>query len=154
MAAELDRRASTAHAILVGEFSSTESYLAEKDTWIDSILQLKVTTIVKDGTPSLVEPGRIVTIMQDGGELILNKVFVTAGYFYRFRPGEKYLVFLRGRAGDTGTVGIPLRITDTDLLAPMEMSHGRLVSAPSALYGQPLEKVLAELKRRVNPLQK
>lgn len=152
---DLDERARTADIIAVAEVSGSESLLVNNDTWIETDVSIVVRQLVKDTEPTALQSGASITFRHTGGELSIGRVRVRADHFFLFKTGERYLIFVRSIRREkivrVGLIGFPFRITNEGRLAPIPMSAGTPIAAPSPLYGSDLATVIAELKARIRP---
>jgi hypothetical protein len=146
---DLDERSQFADAIAVVESRGTNSYLIDNGEWIQSTLVLHSVRSLKERVPPVFDADGSTTVVYDGGELRIKGIRVRAGLHYHFKPGERYLVFLRARSTRVFFSGMQLRITSDDRIAPMHLSDGTESTAPSALYGISLKQIEAEIRSRL-----
>lgn len=152
LAEDLAWRVRDADAIAVVELDRSDSFLAEEESWIRSKLKLKVIQAIKQPTTWQFDNGGYMTVDHDGGDLTIENVRVRAGRYYEFSPNQRYLVFLRSQGpGYIGFVGIQLKVSNADRIAPIDLSDGLVATAGSPLYGLPLSQAIAEFKRRLRP---
>jgi len=148
---DLDERAEFADAIAVVEPGETNSYLTENGEWIQSKLDLRLVHSLKTPVPPIFDRDGHATVEHSGGELRIKGVLVRVTGYYLLKPGERYLVFLKAhpRATTVGFIGMQLRITPDDHIAPIHLDSGREATAPSALYGMTLKQIEDEFSRRM-----
>ncbi len=150
---DLDRRARETDIIVLAEPIGSEAFLVDNGSWIDTRVTLRPLRVLKDTTPSSVSAHGTITFVDTGGEMRINSVLVRAGYFFRFNPCERYLVFLHARSGTPGLLhplDLPFHVTQDERLEAMDTSTGlKARAAGSALYGLELVKVISELTRRL-----
>jgi len=152
---DLDQRAGDADVIAVGEVINSESLLVDDDTWIETNVTIVARQLIKDTKPSALQPDKSLTFNHYGGDLHIGRARVRADHYHLFKIGERYLLFLRRTGRDRnvvfGLLEFPFRITDDERLAPMMMSAGQLMTAPSPLFGMSLKTAISELSSRIRP---
>ena len=150
---DIDERVEFSDAIAVVEPRGTNSYLIENGEWIQSMLELHLIKSMKGNGPPVFDQNGNTTIVHDGGELQIKGVRVRAGLHYFLKRGERYLVFLKARATRSNTrvffIGVQLRITSDDHIAPIHLSDGTEATVPSALYGMSLKQIEEEVRSRL-----
>jgi hypothetical protein len=120
--------------------------LIDGGTWIRGTVNASIIETIKsehlnDRSPRL-------TFWHNDGELLIKNVRVKAGRYPIFDPSAKYLLLLGYDESRGLYLGRALRVTKEGILATVLTSTGETQLPTSALYGQPLEPVLAALRAR------
>jgi hypothetical protein len=148
---DLSQRARNADVIAVAELVRSDSMLATDETWIYTNITLAARQVIKDTKPSSFQPDASITFGHSGGEIPIGRARVRADYFYLFRTGERYLVFIKNMREHNGLIGFPFRVSNDGRLAPMMLSTGKPMAAPSPLYEMDVKTVTGELIMRMRP---
>jgi hypothetical protein len=152
---DLTFRTRYADVIAIAEYARSQSMLVDNETWIDTDVTLVVRQVIKDTEPTSLKADGSITFRQSGGEMQIGGARVRADQYYAFTTGARYLVFIRKTSQERtlyiGLLGSPVRITTDGRLAPMMMSTGKPMTAPSPLYDMDLKTVIGELIMRMRP---
>jgi len=136
-------------AIVLARGLTNGGILIDGGTWIQGKVTGSIVDVIKTTSPLDVEPGRV-TFAHENGELFLKSVRVRAGTFPVFLPESRYLLFLGHDQSIGWYLGRGFAVADNGVLTGMLQSNGETRMRTHALYGQPLLKVLPELKRRLH----
>lgn len=147
---DLDLRASKSDLIMVADCVAAEGFLINNDSYVRSKVTFLPVLVLKDSAQVTSEPGGLVPVFHGGGDVRIKGVLVRAGYFYVYKPGARYLMFLRSVSKDNNaTFGLQMAVSPDNKLSPMELSTGRAFPDSSRLFGLDLDFVMRELRRRL-----
>lgn len=92
----LSNRACDADAIVVGTVKGRTSSLTEDESFIFTVNELKVETVLKNNSTQAIEPGEVISAIRSGGTIQLNGRKIVAEFkgSKTLEPGQNYLLFL------------------------------------------------------------
>jgi hypothetical protein len=92
----LSNRACDADAIVVGTVKGQTSSLTEDESFIYTVNELKVETVLKNNSTRAIKPGEVVSAIRSGGTVQLNGRKIVAEFKGNktLEPGQSYLLFL------------------------------------------------------------
>jgi hypothetical protein len=92
----LSNRACDADAIVVGTVKGQTSSLTEDESFIYTVNELKVETVLKNNSTQAIKPGEVISAIRSGGTIQLNGRKIVAEFKGNktLEPGQNYLLFL------------------------------------------------------------
>ena len=92
----LSNRACDADAIVVGTVKGQTSSLTEDESFIYTVNELKVETVLKNNSTQAIKPGEVVSAIRSGGTVQLNGRKIVAEFKGNktLETGQSYLLFL------------------------------------------------------------
>lgn len=92
----LSNRACDADAIVVGTVKGQASSLTEDESFIYTVNELKVETVLKNNSTQVINPGEVISAVRSGGTVQLNGRKIVAEFKGNktLEPGQNYLLFL------------------------------------------------------------
>lgn len=99
--------ACTSDAAVVGTVAGATSGIAENDRFLFTNVSFDVEEIIKDNVKASIAPSMKIIVTRPGGKLQINGRTVRAidSNFREFKPGERYLLFLKFIPGTGGYEG-------------------------------------------------
>ena len=92
----LSNRACDADAVVVGTVKGQTSSLTEDESFIYTVNELKVETVLKNNSTQAIKPGEVISAIRSGGTIQLNGRKVVAEFTGNktLEAGQNYLLFL------------------------------------------------------------
>lgn len=92
----LSSRGCDADAIVVGTLKGQTSSLTEDESFIYTVNELKVETVLKNNSTQPINPGEVISALRSGGTIQLNGRKIVAEFKGNktLEPGQNYLLFL------------------------------------------------------------
>jgi len=92
----LSNRACDADAIVVGTVKGQTSNLTEDESFIYTVNELKVETVLKNNSTQAITPGEVISAIRSGGTIQINGRKIVAEFkgSQTLEPGKSYLLFL------------------------------------------------------------
>ncbi len=92
----LSKRACDADAIVLGTVNGQMSRLTEDESFIYTVNELKVETVLKNNSTQAIKPGEVMSAIRTGGTIRLNGRKIVAEYkgSKALEHGQSYLLFL------------------------------------------------------------
>ncbi len=92
----LSNRACDADAIVVGTVKGQTSSLTEDESFIYTVNELKVETVLKNNSTQAINSGEVISAIRSGGTIQLNGRKIVAEFKGNktLEPGQNYLLFL------------------------------------------------------------
>lgn len=92
----LSNRACDADAIVVGTVKGQTSSLTEDESFIYTVNELKVETVLKNNSTQAITPGEVISAIRSGGTIQINGRKIVAEFkgSQTLEPGNSYLLFL------------------------------------------------------------
>ncbi len=135
-------------AVVLATGLTNGGVLIDNGTWIRGKVTGSIVEVIKATSQLDAASGRVTFSHQDG-ELFLKSVLIRAGTYPVFVAESQYLLFL-GHAHSVGWyLGRGLAVAGNGELTGIFRSNGEMPITTHVLYGQPLSKVMPELRRRL-----
>ena len=92
----LSSRSCDADAILIGTVKGQTSSLTEDESFIYTVNELKIETVLKNNSTQVITPGEVISAIRSGGTIQLKgrKVVAESRGVRTLEPGQNYLLFL------------------------------------------------------------